>query len=275
MNTAGLIAQSVNILNCYYKNDIQPFIDAMHEDIHWYGPCDGQIISSRKKLIETFSKENNTLTFELSDMKSQLLWKDKDSCEIVVTFLVDTFYPGNKVIRCNQRVLLNWRQVWIKDENGKWKTEPRIRTCFIANAIPMDSRDVIYPIHFTETPVADQFILPAAAKRISFKGKDNSLLYLAENELVYIKSDGHFTTLHCLHDTFESSEAITTLEERFPDLLIRVHKSYLINPSFLKTLRRYEAEMTEGSCIPVSSRRYRDTKEQINQYLEQKKNINN
>ena len=92
MNTTAIVARSISILRSYYQNDIQPFIDSMHEDIYWYGPCEGQIIHTKKALEQAFMQEQNDLVFELYDLKSELLWKDKNSCEVVVTFLVDTFY---------------------------------------------------------------------------------------------------------------------------------------------------------------------------------------
>ena len=53
MNTSEIVAKSVSILRSYYQNDIQPFIDAMHPDIYWYGPCEGQIIHTKETLEKT------------------------------------------------------------------------------------------------------------------------------------------------------------------------------------------------------------------------------
>ena len=80
MNTTAIVARSISILRSYYQNDIRPFIDAMHEDIYWYGPCEGQIIHTKKALEQAFMQEQNDLTFELYDLKSELLRKDKNSC---------------------------------------------------------------------------------------------------------------------------------------------------------------------------------------------------
>lgn len=263
MNTSEIVARSVSILRSYYQNDIQPFIDAMHQDIYWYGPCEGQIIHTKKSLEQAFRQEQNGLNFELYDMKSELLWKEKDSCEVVMTFLVDTFYPDQKVIRCDQRVLLSWRQVWQKDDEGNRYQEPKIRTCFIANAIPMDARDTIYPVHFTETPLAEKFAVNPFIKHVTIKGKDSSLLYLAENEIISVKSVGHYTQFHCIHDDFESSEGITAIYNKYPELFVRVHKSYLLNPLMVKSVKRFEAVMVDGSSVPISTRKYVEMKREI------------
>lgn len=267
MNTSEIVARSVSILRSYYENDIQPFIDAMHQDIYWYGPCEGQIIHTKKSLEQAFMQEQNGLTFELYDMKTELLWKEKDGCEVVMTFLVDTFYPDQKVIRCDQRVLLNWRQVWQKDAEGNRYQVPKIRTCFIANAIPMDVRDTIYPVHFTETPLAEKFTVNPSIKHVTIKGKDSSLLYLAENEIVSVKSVGHYTQFHCIHDDFESSEGITAIYNKYPELFVRVHKSYLVNPLLVKSVKRFEAVMVDRSSVPISTRKYVEMKKEISEKL--------
>lgn len=267
MNTSEIVAKSVSILRSYYQNDIQPFIDAMHQDIYWYGPCEGQIIHTKKALEQAFMQEQNDLTFELYDLKSELLWKDKNSCEVVVTFLVDTFYPDQKVIRCDQRVLFNWGQVWQKDDRSGRHQVSKIRTCFIANAIPMDARDTIYPVHFTETPLAEKFTVNPSVRHLTLKGKDSSILYLAENEIISVKSTGHYTKFHCIHDDFESSEGITMVHNKYPDLLVRVHKSYLLNPLMVKSMKRFEAAMVDGSSVPISTRKYVEIKKEIAEKL--------
>ena len=263
MNTSELVSKSMDIIVHYYQNDIQPFVDVMHEEIDWYGPCEGQVIHSKKLLTQTFAQEDNPLIFETIDMKSSLLWKERDTCEILVTFLVDTFYPDNKVIRCDQRILLNWKEVRQTAEDGHCSVEPKIRTCFIANAIPMDGRDVIYPVHFTDMPDAKMFSITPAVKHLMIRGRDNSLLYLADNEVLHVKSMGHYTEIYCVNNIYESSEGISAIQEKYPDVFLRIHKSHLINPAFVQSVKRYEAVMTDGSSVPISTRKYAAIRRQI------------
>lgn len=112
------------------------------------------------------------------------------------------------MIRCDQRILLNWKEVRQTAEDGHYSVEPKIRTCFIANAIPMDGRDVIYPVHFTDMPVAKMFSITPAVKHLMIRGRDNSLLYLADNEVLHVKSMGHYTEIYCVNNIYESSEGI-------------------------------------------------------------------
>lgn len=77
----------------------------MHDDVLWLGPNDSQKIQSKKSLVDTFSKENHNLTFATMDMKAECIYQTKTHCEILLTYLVDTFYPDDNIIRCSQRVL--------------------------------------------------------------------------------------------------------------------------------------------------------------------------
>ena len=109
MDTRKIVQKSVNILVEYYENNIQPFKDAMDDDILWIGPLQGQMIRGKKNLSDTYALEEHDLTFDVFDMQASVVYSTKQHCEVLLTFIVDTHYPDQSVIRCHQRVLLSWQ----------------------------------------------------------------------------------------------------------------------------------------------------------------------
>lgn len=122
---------------------------------------------------------------------------------------------------------------------------------------------MIYPVHFTDMPVAKMFSITPAVKHLMIRGRDNSLLYLADNEVLHVKSMGHYTEIYCVNNIYESSEGISAIQEKYPDVFLRIHKSHLINPAFVQSVKRYEAVMTDGSSVPISTRKYAAIRRQI------------
>ena len=143
MDTRKIVQKSVNVLVEYYENNIQPFEDAMDDDILWIGPLQGQMIRGKKNLVNTYALEEHDLTFDVFDMQASVVYSTKQHCEVLLTFIVDTHYPDQSVIRCHQRVLLSWQHYIEHTESGKRISHDLIHNCFISNAIPADTRDTI------------------------------------------------------------------------------------------------------------------------------------
>ena len=146
MDTRKIVQKSVNILVEYYENNIQPFEDAMDDDILWIGPLQGQMIRGKKNLINTYALEEHDLTFDVFDMQASVVYSTKQHCEVLLTFIVDTHYPDQSVIRCHQRVLLSWQHYIEHTESGKRISHDLIHSCFISNAIPGCTKRQTYHI---------------------------------------------------------------------------------------------------------------------------------
>lgn len=74
--------------------------------------------------------------------------------------------------------------------------------------------------------------------------------------IIWIESDGIHSRIHTPLETIEATESVHVLEERTKGYLIRPHSSYLINPAFIISIRRFEIELTDGAHIPVPQRKY-------------------
>ena len=107
MDTRKIVQKSVNILVEYYENNIQPFKDAMDDDILWIGPLQGQMIRGKKNLSDTYALEEHDLTFDVFDMQASVVYSTKQHCEVLLTFIVISlsyvvingfYYPGSIIL---------------------------------------------------------------------------------------------------------------------------------------------------------------------------------
>ena len=143
MRSEDIAELSARVLLAYYDNDIEPFLDACHPNVLWIGPGEGQIIQTQETLKSTFYAEKNNLTFAVHDLSVTVLPTGSPSVfEVVMMFLVDTFWPNGATGRVSQRIRLSW---------AGCKETSRILLCHISNAIAYDERDTIYPLHYDET----------------------------------------------------------------------------------------------------------------------------
>lgn len=269
MNIQKILEKSISIIDEYYKNNISYFLDCMHDDVLWLGPSDVQRIKTKKLLIDTFSKEKHNLTFSAIDIKADCIFQTKSHCEVLLTFIVDTFYPDDTIVRCNQRIHFSWKQTEITDENGNSSYEPQIIVCNISNSIPYDNRDTIYPVHFTSLPMAKGFILNHSdEKKIKVQGKGNSIFYVAESQIVYISNSDHYATIHTINNDFECAVSLSELEKELPDSFVRCHISYMINTQFVKSIKRFQVLLETGVQIRIPEKKYTKVRDMINSKLD-------
>ena len=237
---------STHILTQYYENNTQPFFDYCHNDILWMGPAKSQMIRTKKALVESFEKEDNQLLFELYSLTATPFYISTNCTEVLMTYFVDTFWPNGDSNRVYQRITLTWD---IKKDTA------RIRVCHISNPIDYDERDYIYPTHYLESH-QHMTLYVKSSKKISFKGENKSIFYVAPEQILYLESAGNHTQIHTTSETFECTERLSSIAKRTGDTFVRSHSSYLVNPFYIESIQRFSLTMSDGRKLPIPEKKY-------------------
>lgn len=91
-----------------------------------------------------------------------------------------------------------------------------------------------------------------------FVQKSEKLFNLPVDEIMYLEASGDYSVISTKNDQFVSSSGIGKLEEIMnPEKFIRVHRSTIINLSYLKEIERHFnggmiVKMQNGKTFPVS-----------------------
>ena len=255
MNVQEVAKQAADIVIRYYNNDIQPFLDACDEDVLWIGPAENQIIRTREALVAAFAAEKNDLRFVIRDLKViQLSTVNSHVCEIILAFTVDTIWPDGSVNQVKQRV-----QLTITERMEMI----RIRVCHISNAIVYDERDTIYPLHYESD--YKKFVLAGEprSERVQIKSINKALLFLNSRQILYVETARSHTVIHTVEGDYESVESLQTLMNRYPELFIRCHASYLVNPQYVAEIWRFRIRLQNGVELPVPEKKYMAVKTEL------------
>lgn len=260
MNIKEVADRTAKILNLYYNNEIDPFLEACHDDVLWIGPAAKQVIRGKKNLVDAFHAEEHELTFSLNNLTVLPLSTTSNTVAEVITFmLVDTIWPDNSVSRVNQRMQFTW-----VEQRGI----ARIRSVLISNAIEYDERDGIYPVHYDEN--YRKFVLTGEnrSERISVKGIDKSIVYLNWSRVIYAESLGNHAVIHTLDQEFESIESMRALEKRYENMFLKCHESYMVNPAHVQSIRRFKMKVTGGRELPIPEKKYTAIKSKLQKLLQ-------
>ena len=98
----------------------------------------------------------------------------------------------------------------------------------------------------------------ATGPRITISGSNHVCHFLAANSILYIETGSRspYTVFHTLNGEFNSTESISKLEKKYSDIFLRVHASFMVNPLFVQSIRRFEITLTDGTVLPVPARKY-------------------
>ena len=237
---------TASLLIRYYDNDTQPFLDHCHEDILWLGPAKKQVIRTKSALVDAFSQENSQLQFKVYDLTATPLHICNNCTEVLLTFVVDTFWPDGSSNRVYQRIDFTWE---IK------KNLALIRVCHISNPIDYDERDSIYPVHYLENH-SHMTLYMDSSEKLSFSGKNRTTLYTSPEQILYMESMGNHTCIHLISQTFECNKRLSEISKKINNRFLRCHASYLVNPLYVESIERFALTMTDGSKIPVPEKKY-------------------
>lgn len=111
MNISAQIQQSVHIITEYYENRLQPFFDAIDDDLLWIGPAERQWMQGKENILNAFTQEEGRhhLTFRMSNISATPISCGTHACEIILTYLVYTYYPNGAMTVHDQRLHFTWR----------------------------------------------------------------------------------------------------------------------------------------------------------------------
>lgn len=212
MNISAQIQQSVHIITEYYENRLQPFFDAIDDDLLWIGPAERQWMQGKENILNAFTQEEGRhhLTFRMSNISATPISCGTHACEIILTYLVYTYYPNGAMTVHDQRLHFTWRDKKVTGPDGKKHLVPKAAVIHISNAFPYDDRDKIYPVHYDEMKVPTT-LTPATGPRITISGSNHVCHFLAANSILYIETGSRspYTVFHTLNGEFNSTESIS------------------------------------------------------------------
>lgn len=256
MNRQAIADLSAELIMRYYDNDYMPFLLHMDDDALWYGPAEGQFLHGREEMIRVWRAEEHSLRFTLGNMEVMHISAHPSFCDVMLSYPVTTHYPDRDDITLYQRLLLTWCERSVA-EDGSREKQPRILLCHISNPHLKHSDDMIYPKNFHE--VYHAHLAPKQqGVRIHFHGLDRSDYFFLSDTIIRIEAahGGKHSVLHTADGAVEVMASVTALEKQYGRLFLRCHQSYLVNPAYIRSIRRFKVTLTDGTELPIPEKKF-------------------
>lgn len=257
MKSSEMIEKSVYIITEYYRNNIWPCLDSCDEQCLWYGPAVGQFMQGREAMVKAWENEDNPLTFTMGRIESRAISSSSCFCEVMLSFPVITHYPNGDSIPVHQRMHLTWCERKIRDDDEKIKKIPKLLMVHISNPYHNHDADVIYPVRYNSIYKQEALSI-LKGQRIVFHGTDKSVHFIMSDDILWIEtiSSTRKSLVHTGNKVIKVTESLSKIENDYPDIFLRVHIGYLVNPYYVCNIRRFKLTMTDGTEIPVPEKKY-------------------
>lgn len=259
---------SAYITTEYYKNNIQPFLNAFSENCLWIGPAQGQMIRTKKNLLDAFALENNQLTFEMQNLQIIPIAAGASALDVILHYTIISYYPGGETVIFQQRAELLWVEESVKDDNGNHIKDYFIRVCHISNEYPYDEQDKIYPNHFSKLDIAKIYTLKTPMNKFPLKGLYGSCFYLSGDTIMWAESKRPHSLIHTNNKVYESLETVAAVADKYPDSLLKIHASYAVNPAYVTEIGRFYVCMTDGKRLNIPEKKYTQIRDELNRRIE-------
>lgn len=268
-----VLNKSRELIHAFLTRQIETFMDLLDENFVWIGDYNAQYtkgIPAFKELIKTESvlppydisqEEYSILTHEhytwisygRFTVAAQAEHDMLSSSKIHFTFVWKQHQNSLKLLLANATHVADAQVT--RSVNSTDAAQPDSDTFFTASAIEENSPQarVFDRLHIENLTNGD-------LTKIRIKSLDKKVHFLFPGEIMYIKSNDKVCTICTESDTFE---ARTTLRDMQHPELLKLHRSYLVNKRYIKSIRRYQATLTDGTTIPIGKERYMEIQRQL------------
>lgn len=258
MKPDEMINKTIFIIAEYYKNNLQPFFECLSDDVLWIGPAERQQIQGKDRLLQTFAAEKHALTFTMGDIKALCISPHSRVKEVVLHYDIYTHYPSGNTDIHDQRVHFTWREKLMRSAAGR-ECRQEVVLVHVSNAWRYDRHDTIYPIHYEK-------VSPRALSRperyVMVSGVDNNVHRITAERILYIETVKRTARLlvHTEGGTVTVRGTLPDLERNYPDIFLRIHASYLLNPAHVREIHRFSVILSDGTELPVPEKKYTQIK---------------
>ena len=120
-------------------------------------------------------------------------------------------------------------------------------------------------LHYLIKPVAEEKlheVLSKAAEKLREHPRmivldtEGETLRIREDEILYAEAFLHYIAVHTKDGVRQVKENISAFASRVGDGFFRLHRSYLVNLAHVVKITRAEAELSDGTMLPVARGRY-------------------
>lgn len=234
------------IMEHWYALDLAPVKAALDENASWIGGAAGQFYMGKSAVLEGLQLASSHMmpcmvsaqTYEIADTGA-------DWCIITGNISV-TLKNESMLLHEPQRLTFVWRL------RG---ADLRVSHMHVSNNMAAIAPDEDFPIKASKQAY-EYLTKNINGGAVTVLSSDRILYRLQRDAVRYLSAANEYMIIHSQKEDIRLHRRLGAVyKELFPHFLA-IHRSYCVNPDFLRAMWQFEAELTDGTRLPVSRERY-------------------
>lgn len=252
MDSRLLEKQAVQLIMDCCSHNLSASSALLDDNILWIGPHDGQFVRGKRAMIDAIAAQKNRYQYSVRDMHILTQPMDPHVCSQVLfieTYMTDS--TGSGTVHKYIFDLL-WKEKQIRGESVT-----RIMIMHMAETDGTEEQISSVPLRIP----ADQ---PSAARRlITIRTSRSRSACLPSSSVFWVEASdkGKHTLFHTEKGVIKSIDSLAPVASKNSGALLRCHARFLINPLYIREIRRFSVTMADGAEIPIPAKKYKSVRE--------------
>lgn len=129
------------------------------------------------------------------------------------------------------------------------------------------------PFHFLIKPITAERVDEVMDRAVEFQKEiskrmlcfkiENVAYCVDKNDIYYIEAAGKNVNIYTKEKSYRVNASFKTMESQTEDILLKCHRSYIINPEKVRKFSRTQVYLISGEIIPISRSNSREICEKI------------
>ncbi|MEG2511656.1 MAG: LytTR family transcriptional regulator [Acetivibrio sp.] len=253
-----VIEMTQNCLHGFYERHLDDVTKNMSKDFVWIGGYDFQYIQGLEDFLRIIKVESQEPPLTITNEEYHLLFHERNVWIVYGRYEITAILKNNNsVLHAHVRVTAVWRK-----ENNK------LELCHLHGS---HSQDI--PLHQSltlESPLNETMpffdtichlnVFPEDEETLELRDRNNNYHFIRPSEILYLRAAKQWSMVFTLRESFEVRGILGDFEKTLPKQFFRIHKSYLLNISYIDSIRRFTALLKDKTELPIGKERYMDLK---------------
>ncbi len=268
MKQKEISALSLRLIADFFDGSAEPLIGYLSEGVLWVGPKDNQIVRGKEELASILHHAKQHSRYTLSDISTQSAPVGKKGVNLLLFYDVIIRKPDGSTHIGRQRTLIAWELEKLSEQPDA-EVGPRIVMILVSNAMAMlKTEDDLSLPDSAKSSVRAASDEDSLSRRILVRGIKDESHYLDAGSILYIEStdSSHHSLVHTTSGELPCLDRLTVLASQYSTQFLRCHASYLVNPYYVASLKRFSLTLSDGTILPVPEKKYTSFKKALNEW---------
>lgn len=269
------IELSCGMVEAYCRKDLSFIPVHLDERTFFIGPREGQILRSGTELNGAWVSDLPMPDFEVEDVSASSVITSPTTCEVLLHYQVVWHRDDRTTLEHPQVMQISWfvRQT----TEGRREDSPdhdhyKVAVMHISNPEELDERDLVYNTFGDIATSGIGHVLRSQSEQcwVTFPGVGAVINRYPAGSILWVESasQGHQSVVHTRGRDIRCTSTLSWFVERYPQTFLRPSVSFIVNPAYVRTVRRFSVELWGGKVLRIPEKKYATFRRELTQYLE-------